>query len=310
MNQPLLSICIPTYNRAEYLDQCLKAIVEQDGFDDRVEIVISDNCSTDETKERVKAYSQKYSNIRYFRNEENLADRNFPLSLQRATGILRKLTNDTVIYQPGAIRYMLDIVEKYSAERPQIYFLASGKLEKDQTKADTIEQYIDTVGFNLTWIRGLAVWDEDCEDLEIFISEAASKMSQVPFLLHHFEKHGGAVICDRSIMGAAPMGKKDISYGLYQVFYTNFLGFIQPYVSDGRVSRECYENLRKKLLFDFFAQWIINVERQPGKYVLSDENLANLIRQEYGKEAYYAEFRRQMRKPLLRAKLGRLLKRG
>ena len=56
MNKPLLSICIPTYNRAHYLKECLGSIVAQ--FDDRdvrdnVEVVVSDNASPDNTRELV-----------------------------------------------------------------------------------------------------------------------------------------------------------------------------------------------------------------------------------------------------------------
>ena len=310
MDKPLLSICIPTFNRANVLNQCLRAIVDQDAYDEKVEVVVSDNCSTDNTGEIVRSYQEKYGNIRYFRNDENLADTNFSLSLRRATGLLRKLTNDTVIYKPGAIRYMLNAVEKFADERPQLYFLSSGKQSADPICVQTLEQYIDIIGHNLTWIRALSIWEDDCEDLDILAAEAGSNMAQVPFLLQHFKKHGGAAILDISIMDALPVEKKNLSYGLHRVFYTNFLGFIRPYMENGEISRECYENLRKRLLFDFFGQWIINLERQPERFVLSDENLPKMIKQEYGNEAYYPEFRRKMLRPRLRAVIGRLLKRG
>ncbi len=75
MNKPLLSICIPTYNRAPYLKELLDSIVCQ--FDDQeiynqVEVIISDNASEDNTTEVVAEYQKKYENIRYFRNKENV----------------------------------------------------------------------------------------------------------------------------------------------------------------------------------------------------------------------------------------------
>jgi abequosyltransferase len=48
--RPLLSICIPTYNRSQYLKQALETYVSNAAFDDEVEIVISDNASTDNTE--------------------------------------------------------------------------------------------------------------------------------------------------------------------------------------------------------------------------------------------------------------------
>lgn len=72
-NKPILSICIPTYCRSNYLKECLDSIIYQDWFNDwNIEIVISDNASTDNTIELVNMYQEKYNNIRYHRNEENI----------------------------------------------------------------------------------------------------------------------------------------------------------------------------------------------------------------------------------------------
>ena len=55
--QPLLSICIPTYNRAELLRQCLESIIsESNVFTDKVEVIVSNNCSTDKTEEIINRY--------------------------------------------------------------------------------------------------------------------------------------------------------------------------------------------------------------------------------------------------------------
>ena len=86
-NNPLFSICIPTYNRSNELKRCIESIISQDGFDDvNVEIIISDNCSTDNTDEVVKPYILKYKNIKYYRNKKNVTMENFPIVLSEATG--------------------------------------------------------------------------------------------------------------------------------------------------------------------------------------------------------------------------------
>lgn len=71
--QPILSICIPTWNRRYSLQYTLKSIIDQDEFKSwDVEIVISDNASTDETEVEVWKLCKEYKNIRYFRNKENI----------------------------------------------------------------------------------------------------------------------------------------------------------------------------------------------------------------------------------------------
>lgn len=63
--QPLLSICIPTFNRCDILNDTLKSIINDEAFDDDIEIVISDNFSSDSTEYVCKKYTDSYSNIKY-----------------------------------------------------------------------------------------------------------------------------------------------------------------------------------------------------------------------------------------------------
>ena len=76
MKSPLLSICIPTYNRGNYLRKCLQSIEIQldkkPHLQNLVEIVISDNHSTDTTKEVVNEFIPKFSHIKYVVNEKNV----------------------------------------------------------------------------------------------------------------------------------------------------------------------------------------------------------------------------------------------
>lgn len=93
MSRTLLSICIPTYNRAAYLPECLDSIVSQlntELLKNEVEVVLADNASTDTTTEIVQSYQRRYPNLAivYFRNEKNLGfDRSFAKLIEKSTGI-------------------------------------------------------------------------------------------------------------------------------------------------------------------------------------------------------------------------------
>nr|WP_311526923.1 glycosyltransferase family A protein [uncultured Ralstonia sp.] len=72
VQQVALSVCIPTYNRARYLDNLLAELVAQIGeLKFSYELLIGDNCSTDNTEAVVARYQDKL-NIRYFRRPSNL----------------------------------------------------------------------------------------------------------------------------------------------------------------------------------------------------------------------------------------------
>lgn len=67
-----LSICIPTYNRANYLEVCLNSILENvKNTDFEFELCISNNCSTDRTEEIIKNIETKIP-VKYNKNFKNL----------------------------------------------------------------------------------------------------------------------------------------------------------------------------------------------------------------------------------------------
>ncbi len=79
---PLVSVQICTYNRADFLPKALDSVLSQNY--PNLEIIILDDASTDDTEKIISEYASKNSNIKYYRNEENLgitATRNKILSL-------------------------------------------------------------------------------------------------------------------------------------------------------------------------------------------------------------------------------------
>lgn len=62
------SVIIPTYNRSHFVKQATTSILKQK--DVSFEIIVGDDCSTDDTKKIVKTFKDK--RIKYFRNRERL----------------------------------------------------------------------------------------------------------------------------------------------------------------------------------------------------------------------------------------------
>lgn len=68
---PLVSILIPTYNRPEYLKQALLSAINQSYKN--IEIIIGDDSTNNETEILIKEqFINKYENIKYYHNDENL----------------------------------------------------------------------------------------------------------------------------------------------------------------------------------------------------------------------------------------------
>lgn len=64
-----VSVIMPTYNCGKYIAESIESVIAQTYTDWELEIV--DDCSTDDTKEIVAAYMEKYPNIHYFCLPEN-----------------------------------------------------------------------------------------------------------------------------------------------------------------------------------------------------------------------------------------------
>ena len=68
--QPTVCVGLPVYNGDEFLGQAIESILSQDF--ENIQLIISDNCSTDNTEEICLEYQKMDKRIRYHRLEENL----------------------------------------------------------------------------------------------------------------------------------------------------------------------------------------------------------------------------------------------
>jgi glycosyltransferase involved in cell wall biosynthesis len=84
LEKPLVTIAIPTYNRADtYLKHTLQSALEQSY--ENLEIIVSDNCSVDHTEQVVNEFND--SRIRYVKHSQNVGHfRNFKFCLEQARG--------------------------------------------------------------------------------------------------------------------------------------------------------------------------------------------------------------------------------
>lgn len=109
---PLLTIAIPTYNRSACLTQLLDALAPQLAGESRVELIISDNASPDDTKSVVESYLRKGLALIYSRNDTNIgADANFIRCYEMALGEYLWIFGDDDIIVPGGLQEVLRTLE-------------------------------------------------------------------------------------------------------------------------------------------------------------------------------------------------------
>jgi len=67
-----VSICLTTYNRASVLSQTIDSLLTQTFSD--FELIINDDCSTDDTKQVCRDYETRDKRVKYYCNTHNLAN--------------------------------------------------------------------------------------------------------------------------------------------------------------------------------------------------------------------------------------------
>ena len=106
-----VSIILPVYNGEKYLSLAIESILKQTYKN--FELIIIDDCSSDQTHSIALKYKEKDSRVRVYRNKTNSK---LPVSLNAgfhvATGELFTWTSDDNILKPETIETMVHVLNK------------------------------------------------------------------------------------------------------------------------------------------------------------------------------------------------------
>lgn len=223
-NEPLLSICIPTYNRVEELKRSLGAIIREFYGRDNVEILVSDNCSPDETELLMKNVLCSYPRIRYYRHDENIGPtRNFISCYQRACGKYVWLISDDdfLLENAGDL-----VMEMLLTEMP--VFAAVNAHWSSGTDGYRVftdkNRFMNSVGIYITFISALIFRRDYIMEIGNFEQYYDMLLPQSMIAVETMRHEGKYVVITQRSMGAS--GVQSVSYDLYKVWleeYSNVL---------------------------------------------------------------------------------------
>ncbi len=86
MNNCVVSIIIPCRNEERFINKCLDSIIANDYSKDRFEILVIDGMSNDKTREIIKEYSNKYSNIKLLDNPKKVTPISMNIGIKASRG--------------------------------------------------------------------------------------------------------------------------------------------------------------------------------------------------------------------------------
>ena len=176
MNKPLLTIAIPTWNRAQILDKALFAVLSQiENNKDNIEIIVSDNASNDNTDEIIKKHLEKFSALNIIHNTQSENTGyfgNFKKCRELSNGAYFWLLSDNDYIGNGLIDYLLNILKNVT---PSFVFLKDWKHANEvstkfnySTNTYPVDKAIETFNYKTTLISAVIFQNDKINDKEIF----------------------------------------------------------------------------------------------------------------------------------------------
>ena len=252
--QPVLSICIPIYNRINFLkrhlDQYLKC---KSLFDEKIHLFISDNCSKDNLQSLVNEYASKGLNIEYSRNLENIGpDGNFIKCFNSAKGNYIWLLGSDDIPVDGFIERLVDILESNDYGYIFLNHLCDDKKVIEYNDARDILQKINV------WLTFMSA--------NIFKTEFVKKVKggdyfgtyliQVPYFLEGIVAEQTNAIINFSWIQDGNDAANNGGYNFFKVFVDNLLAIVYERVENNQINYDCYERFKKSLFCNFIRSYV------------------------------------------------------
>ncbi len=133
-NERLISVILPTYNSAKFIKYSVNSVLAQSYSN--IELIIVDDCSTDNTLKIVKNYKKKDKRIRYIRTNKNSKTAGYPrnLGIKYAKGDFIAFIDVDDYWYPNKLKYQL----RYLKKKDLLSCTASNYVKESETKKSNI----------------------------------------------------------------------------------------------------------------------------------------------------------------------------
>lgn len=275
----ILTLAIPTYNRADVLDKTLERIVSDPACDERVEIIVSDNCSQDSTRDVVA----KYPCVKYFCNTENIIDANFTKILENSTGHYLKLVNDTVRFNPGKIEEMIDIISATNSMEYNLLFYQNCFVNTDKiVMVNNKEELLKSVSFYTTWSANFGIWKKDFDAFEDKNRYVETRFLQLDWTYRLVSNGKRSKIVFDDFFTIADLKVKG-GYNFYKVFVDNYINLIKK----NKISFFAIEHEKYRLFRYFLLSNMRNFRKNKDRFAFSTEGEYRILLGKYWYEPYF-----------------------
>ncbi len=255
IESPILSVCIPTFNRASILDKAISAISRSiESCGDEVELIISDNCSTDNTNIVVDKYLNRGLKIRYNRNVKNVGpNMNFLKCIEMSSGKYIYLLGDDDYLEEKSLERIVLILKESNVGLLHI----CNDYDSDfcVERIGNIDDFFKRISYRITFMSGNIFLREVIKDFPNIKDYTSTFLVQMPLYIESaFHREENAFV-HGNFMKTNNDNNTNGGYNFYEVFVRHYLNIWKEFVSKGKVSISCYNELRRHLYLRFIMNW-------------------------------------------------------
>jgi glycosyltransferase involved in cell wall biosynthesis len=281
----LLSLCIPTYNRGNFLNISLSRIEKQlKNITDLVELVVSDNCSTDNTTEVVQKYIDGGLPVIYIRNQENIGpDGNFVQCFCNAKGKYVWVLGDDDFLEEGVLVKIMDVLKTDTFGL--IHLQIKSKGESYLTKYDNPEKFLLAFSYWITFLSSNIVNSKYVS--QILVEKNIITVDYIKFYITAaLSEQKNAIIYEKIFEGGADSANNG-GYNLFEVFVSNYLKIWKEFVRRGQFTRLFYEKQKYRIYKNFLTPYIFKllIKKDIGNF--KTDNAWQILFSTYGLYPYF-----------------------
>jgi succinoglycan biosynthesis protein ExoA len=138
---PFVSVILPVRNEAKTIEDTLESISKQDYPEDKIEIIIADGCSDDNTVQKVHDFCTKKANIQIVNNSGEIVSTGLNVAIRMTKGeIIIRVDGHTRI-EKDYVKKCVDCLEEYRADNVGGRMTAEGKTVFGQAVAAATSLY-------------------------------------------------------------------------------------------------------------------------------------------------------------------------
>lgn len=255
-NNKILTIAIPTYNRAPFLEKSLERISSQiKGYENEIELLISDNCSSDHTHEVISKFVDRGVTLRYNRNTTNIGmDGNFLYCFQNATAKYVWILGDDDYLMDGALPKLISIMKL--GEYGLIHLDNSNKHNVHTKTYTNKSDFVGDISFMITFISANIIQRKYISKIDLN-KYLGSYFVFIPAYLTSVIGEDNNLMVYSKIIDDPADASTNGGYNIFNVFVTNYLNIVKEFRSS--LGYRCYEIEKYKLCRLFIYPWMIKL---------------------------------------------------